>query len=596
MIADIIPETKTGTIPYFSYLVPDEFIAKIKIGSVVQINLGNRKLRGVVYKLGQVARNDYKLKPISSVLDDVALPPAYLQICEWISQYYICTLGEAVSLFLPPNLKRPKEVKKELSPGLKADLIKLTETQTQTLNVLKRKLIEKEPKPVLLHGVTGSGKTEIYIKLAKDVLKQKKQVILLLPEIILTPQITKRFQEVFGQEVLVIHSRLSKSERLKSYLDFFNGKVNILIGPRLALLVPSKNLGLIIVDEEQEDSYKQDQSPRYHSVDLAKYIAKSFGILCLLGTATPRIETYYDCKRGKIVLLELKERHHKLPMPPAKIVDLKEEIRSGNNSPISAVLQQELQAIISRKKQALLFLNRRGTSTFVSCRECGEVIVCPRCSIPLVYHIKNQDHYLNCHHCDFKSAIPTTCPVCHSAKIRFFGAGTEKIEQEVKALLPEANIAVIDSTNIKTKKDYEKFYKDFSEHKVSIAIGTQIIAKGLDFPGVDLVGVVSADTGLHLPHYKASEKVFQILTQVSGRSGRKNNPGQTIIQSYWPESPAIVFASQHDFQGFYSQEIKNRELFMDPPYTKIVRVISEHIKEEIAKRNISNFTYLYPKD
>jgi primosomal protein N' (replication factor Y) len=378
---------------------------------------------------------------------------------------------------------------------------------------------------------------------------------------------------------------LSKSERYSAYSQFYKGEKNIIIGPRSALLVPSQKLGLIIIDEEQEDSYKQEKDPRYHAVTLAEKIAQVSGALLLLGSATPRIETYHKAKEGTYDLFELKNRYGQLILPPAEIVDLKNEIKYNNFSPISEVLRRNIDTILKKKKQILLFLNRRGMSTFVSCRECGQVMICPNCSIPLVYHINGSD-YLNCHHCDYKTRVPSTCPNCGGNKIKFFGAGVDKIEKEIEKFFPKARIMKIEAKSLQNKGDYKKLHDDMKNKRIDILIGTQILAKGLDFPGVDLVGVISADVGLHLPYFRANEKVFSIITQVSGRSGRTENVGKTIIQTYWPESSAIKLAAKHDYHTFYENEILERIKHCYPPFCHLVRVISEDKNITKAKKEI----------
>ncbi len=592
MICEVIPEKRTALDKKaFSYLVSDELKKNITVGSIVSIPFNKKNIRGVVANLQLTTYNlqlDYKLKEIISIDDNFSLPKEYIEIAKWIAEYYLCSLGEAISLFLPPNIKNPRSKFSNLRTT-DNDLynvdIKLSSDQKEVFKQLVNKLSTSNQEPILLHGVTGSGKTEIYIKLTEEILRRKQQVVVLTPEIMLTPQLVERFEMYFFNKICLMHSGLSKSERYNCYKEFSSGAKPIIIGPRSALLVPNNNIGLIIIDEEQEDAYKQEKDPRYHVVDLAVKIAKKLDTFLLLGSATPRIETYYKCKGN---LLELKNRYQKLILPPAKIVDLKDEIKKDNFSPISVELKNKIVEILKKKKQTILFLNRRGMSTFVSCRECGEVINCPRCSIPLVYHVFGEQNILNCHHCDYKSKVPAKCPNCGSTKIKFFGIGIDKIEKEVIELFPKARIKKIDSKSLQKKNDYMKLYDDLKNHQIDILIGTQILAKGLDISNVDLVGIISADTGLHLPFYKAGEKVFSLITQVSGRSGRKNNVGQTIIQTYWPDSPSIRLAALHDYHTFYENEIVEREKYNYPPFCHLVRVISEDRNEQRAKKEIDD--------
>ncbi len=617
MIADVIVETKTrGDSETFSYLVPDNIMKDISVGSIVEVPFGSRTLLGVVNSTERGSGSDksFKIKNIKSINPLFSLPKSYIKISKWISSHYFASLGESTALFLPPKIKRPRD-RKDTSDKIPAlpvidseaqtrgagrqdtniKLKKLNSEQTIIFESLKKDLISPNPtsprlrgvpKPALIHGVTGSGKTEIYIKLAKEAIKNKKQVVVLVPEIMLTPQTIQKFREVFPDQICLMHSKLNMSEKYHCYNDFYSGNKSIVIGPRSALLVPSPNIGLIIVDEEQEESYKQEQNPRYNAIDLAEKIAQSQNALLVLGTATPRIETYFKAKEGIYNLYKLENRYNKLLLPPAEIINLKDEIKKDNHYVISEKLQKELQLILKNKKQALLFLNRRGSSTFVSCRECGFVVNCPKCEIPLIHHNLRAGFDMRCHHCDYRSKSPTKCPKCESIKIKFFGAGVEKVEAQLQTIFPKARIRRVDSDTIRSKKDYDNLYNDVRKKKVDFVLGTQMLAKGHDFPEIDLVGIISADTGLHMPHFRASERTFRILTQVSGRSGRTHNVGKTIIQTYWPNSRAIIAAQKHDFELFYNEEIKHRKESNYPPFSNIVRIVSEDRDIKIAKSNI----------
>jgi len=635
MIVEIIPETKTTRGEgVFSYVVPEELKGKITVGTIMIIPFGQRKIRGIVAKIhpsrlrsaeaenspvsptasrgGKVPAypayrtgrrqagksQNYKLKSIISINDKFIIPEKYIKIAHWVAEYYLCSLGEAISLFLPPVIKRPRK-KSEIrmstrlagdSPRRKSEtnikLNQLTNDQKFIFEKLAKNLTSDNKKPALIYGVTGSGKTEIYLHLAKKTIELGKNVILLVPEIILTPQNIERFEEVFAGEVCIMHSGLSRSERLQCWQDFYSGRKKIIVGPRSALLVPSENIGLIIVDEEQEESYKQEQNPRYDALALAEKITRETGALLILGSATPRIETFYKAKTDKYNLLILSGRYNLLTLPTAEIVDLRDEIKRENFSPISEKLHQALTRILKKKEQAISFLNRRGMSTFISCRDCGEVINCSRCDVPMVYHFDQNGDFFSCHHCDRKQTIPSKCPKCGSLRIKYFGAGVEKIEAEICRLFPKARLKRVDAKVLRTHTEYENFYQDFKNHKFDIVIGTQILAKGFDIPGVSLVGIVSADVGLHLPHFRASEKIFRLITQVSGRSGRRDKPGQTVIQTYWPNSTAIKFAAKHDFEGFYNEEIKRRLAKNYPPKTHIIRVLSEDRIQNTAKQQI----------
>jgi len=593
MIAEVAPEIRVfgSKIALFSYLVPEEMKTKIRLGSIVLISFGKRKIRGIVFELKEETMDN--LKTITAVNENISLEKAYLETARWISSYYLCSLGEAASLFLPPEMKRPRKVVGQ-AIKIKPNNVTLADDQEKVYLELLSKL--KNPqKPSLLLGVTGSGKTEIYLELTKKTIEDGKQVIILVPEIMLTPQTLSRFQSMFGDEIAIMHSGLSLSEKYACYTDFYFGNKKIVVGPRSALLIPSQRLGLIIIDEEQEDAYKQDHNPRYHSVDLAKEIAKNTHSLLLLGSATPRVETYYETEKGEMDLSELKERFNSESLPKAQIIDLKEEHRKGNYSIFSESLVKELREVMDNKKQALLFLNRRGMSTFISCRDCGEVLLCPNCQISLAYHLDEKNGYLNCHHCDYKSPVPSRCPECQSTKIKFFGTGIEKVIAELNTLFPKARTFRADSASLQRKGDYELFDKMLRNHEIDIVAGTQIVAKGLDIDNIDMVGVVSADTSLHLPHFRANEKTFQIITQVSGRSGRKASTGKTIIQSYWPENSSIQFASNHDYKGFFKLEIEERKKFHYPPFVHILRIVSEDKDKKKASEKINILTDIIKK-
>ncbi|HOX40640.1 MAG TPA: primosomal protein N' [bacterium] len=583
MIAEIIPETKSGAIEVFDYIVPDEFKTLIKVGQIVLIPFGRREIRGLITKTKTQNTSNYKLKKISRLLD-LIFPLPYLQAIEWIANYYLCSQGEALSLFLPPFLTKARTLP-EKQKTYESKKIDFSDDQKEALSRLEEIYLAPQ-KPTLLFGITGSGKTELYIELAKNATAENKQVVVLVPEITLTPQTVERFEQVFNNDVVVMHSNLSKSERFHCYQNFYSGMKSIIVGPRSALLVPSKNLGLIIVDEEHTDAYKQDASPRYNAVDLACEIGAKTGAMVLLGTATPRIETFHRATTGEYNLVMLESRHHRKTLPSSTLVDLREEVKAGNFSPISNKLKESIEKTLEKKRQVLLFLNRRGMATFVSCRDCGHVELCPNCSIPMVYHLGGEFGHLNCHHCDHKAAVPTCCPDCHSHRIKFFGSGIEKVELELKHLFPNNTILKVEGSALTRRNSQVDLNKTLRSAKADIILGTQIIAKGFDLPGVDLVGVISADIGLNLPHFRAGERTFQLVTQVSGRSGRLDDSGHTLIQTYWPDSPALKAASLHDYSGFYKEEIKNRELFLYPPFRALVRIISEHKQESTARRLI----------
>lgn len=425
------------------------------------------------------------------------------------------------------------------------------------------------PETFLLHGVTGSGKTEIYLSVIEEVLRRSKEVIFLVPEISLTPMMVHRFEARFKNRVAVLHSGLSVGEKYDEWRRILRKEVSIVIGARSACFAPFANLGMIVVDECHESTYKQDEMPKYYAIDVAAHRCRHFGIPLLLGSATPNIETYARCKRGYFRLLELPHRANHAQMPEVKVIDMKKEFKDGNLGSISETLQEEIRRGLERKEQSILLLNRRGYSPFVICRDCGNVISCPNCDISLAYH--EVDHSLKCHYCGHKEEIRKTCPKCGSENLRFMGAGTQKIEAEIEALFPSARIIRMDNDSTRTKNAHEKLLEEFSSAG-DILLGTQMIAKGLDFPRVTLVGILQADSNLFNSDFRAPEKTFQLITQVSGRAGRGDLKGKVVIQAYNPEHYAIRFAVTNDYPGFYQYEMGIRKSAKYIPFYYLVEI------------------------
>lgn len=413
-----------------------------------------------------------------------------------------------------------------------------------------------QPETFLLHGVTGSGKTEIYLAAIEQVVQRGKQVIFLVPEISLTPMMVRRFQARFQNRVAILHSGLSVGEKYDEWRRIIRGEVEIVIGARSACFAPFSRLGMIVVDECHESTYKQEDMPKYYAVDVAIHRCRHFGIPLLMGSATPNIETYARYKRGYIRLLELSHRANQSSMPEVEVVDMKQEFKTGNLASISAKLKEAIETCLARKEQSILLLNRRGYSPFVICRDCGNVIRCPNCDISLAYH--EVDHSLKCHYCGHKEDIKKACPKCGSANLRFMGTGTQKIETEIEAMFPSAKIIRMDNDSTRTKNAHEKLLDAFQEEG-DILLGTQMIAKGLDFPRVTLVGILQADGHLFNADFRSPEKTFQLITQVSGRAGRGSLPGKVIVQAFNPSHYAIRFAVENDYQGFYQYEMGIRK-------------------------------------
>ncbi|MDQ0206409.1 primosomal protein N' [Alkalicoccobacillus murimartini] len=439
-----------------------------------------------------------------------------------------------------------------------------TDEQQQAFIPLKKAIVDKRSETFLLHGVTGSGKTEIYLQAIDEVMKQGKEAIMLVPEISLTPQIVSRFKSRFGEEVAVMHSGLSVGEKYDEWRRIHRSEVKVVVGARSAVFAPFSNLGLIIMDEEHETSYKQEDMPRYHTKEVA--IKRSVHHQCpvILGSATPSLETFARAQKGVYTLLSLKHRVNNRPMPTVDIVDMREELRAGNRSMFSVSLMEALKRRLELGEQSVLFLNRRGYSTFVMCRDCGYVPQCEHCDISLTYHRSN--HSLKCHYCGHEETMPVECPECTSEHIRFFGSGTQKVEEELTRVLPEARVIRMDVDTTRTKGSHQRLLDAFGNGDADILLGTQMIAKGLDFPNITLVGVLAADTMLHIPDFRSAERTFQVLEQVSGRAGRHQRPGEVLLQSYTPEHYSIELVKSHDYDTFYQMEMRQRKAAEYPPY------------------------------
>jgi primosomal protein N' (replication factor Y) len=428
---------------------------------------------------------------------------------------------------------------------------------------------ESSIKPFLLHGVTGSGKTEIYFEIAADVISAGKQVLYLVPEIALTPQTLQRARARFGGQVALLHSNMTDGERFDQWFKIKNGLAHFVLGARSALFAPFTRLGLIVVDEEHETTYKQEDTPRYHVRRVAEKLAELTGARLLFGSATPAVETFYRAASGSYHYVKLGERYNARPLPEVTLVDMREELQKKNKNILSAPLFQALETTLANREQALLFLNRRGHSTFILCRDCGQALQCPACEVSLTYH--SQDNVLRCHYCDYRQKVPDCCPNCHSTRIRYFGNGTQKLEAELAEHFGTARIVRMDHDSTTRKGAYHQIYQDLTAGAVDILLGTQMIAKGLDLPRVTLVGVISADSALNMPDFRSAERCFQLLTQVAGRAGRGDRSGRVIFQTYNPEHYAVALAKNHDYQGFYQAEIVEREKMAYPPFAEIMK-------------------------
>jgi primosomal protein N' (replication factor Y) (superfamily II helicase) len=461
----------------------------------------------------------------------------------------------------------------------KTSPLPLTLQQSEAIKPILEKINQSLYQTFLLYGVTGSGKTEIYLQSIQRVLEEGKEAIVLVPEISLTPQMVHRFKGRFGDDVAVLHSGLSVGEKYDEWRKIQRKEVKVVVGARSAIFAPFENIGIIIIDEEHETSYKQEENPRYHARDVAVHRAETHQCPVILGSATPSLESFARASKGVFELLTLSKRMNDGDLPSVSIVDMREELRSGNRSMFSQELFDKLQTRLEKGEQTVLFLNRRGHSSFIMCRDCGFVVQCPHCDISLTYH--RFSNGMKCHYCGYEESVPGTCPECTSEHIRYFGTGTQKVEEELNKLLPGARIIRMDVDTTSRKGSHEKLLTAFGEGKADILLGTQMIAKGLDFPNITLVGVLSADTMLHLPDFRAAEKTFQLLTQVSGRAGRHKLPGEVVIQTYTPEHYSIELASEHDYDRFYMQEMMMRKMGAYPPYYFITLITLSH--EDLMK-------------
>ncbi|MBC1999537.1 primosomal protein N' [Listeria marthii] len=442
----------------------------------------------------------------------------------------------------------------------------------------------KEQETFLIHGVTGSGKTEIYLQTIEAKLKEGKEAIVLVPEISLTPQMVERFKSRFGSEVAVLHSALSSGEKYDEWRKIERKEARVVVGARSAVFAPFENLGIIIIDEEHEASYKQEDNPRYHARDVAIWRATKYQCPVVLGSATPSLESFARAKKGVYTLIELPSRVNDRAMPEVNVVDMREELRKENRTEFSTELLEKIKDRIAKKEQTVLMLNRRGYSSFVMCRDCGYVVECPNCDISLTYH--QSSNQMKCHYCGHEERVPQKCPSCEGEHIRYFGTGTQKVEESLTKLIPEARVIRMDVDTTRTKGAHEKLLKSFRNHEADILLGTQMIAKGLDFPDITLVGVLNADTMLHLPDFRASERTFQLLTQVSGRAGRHERTGEVVVQSYNPEHYSIEFAKKHDFIGFYNHEMQLRKMGSYPPFYYLTMINVSDENEMKAIRTI----------
>ncbi|MCL2547707.1 MAG: primosomal protein N' [Symbiobacteriaceae bacterium] len=587
-----------------TYSVPEEMVGTLAIGSLVKVPLKNEITTGAVVGIGE-KEPTFAVRPITALLDDdlgPVLRTEQLALIEWLAEYYLTPWAHAFAVVLP-QASRGRSRKnnssadsaKEVPPTSHYQpLHTLTTAQQQALDDIILEFNSPESRPVLLHGVTGSGKTEIYMHLIEDQLKQSHSCLVLVPEITLTVQLMDRFRNRFGDKVVVLHSGMTNSARKQNWRMIRTGQARIVVGARSAVFAPLRELGLIILDEEHEHTFKSEEDPKYHARDVAIWRGNYNGARILLGSATPSLESFYLACNEKYKLVSLGERIHARPMAAIELVDMRRELQEGNRSLFSRMLLRDLEGIVSRGEQAILFHNQRGFHRMTLCRSCGFVLECPECEVPLIEHKDSghqtvsgqhrQESHLKCHICDYEIEMPDKCPQCGSGYLRFFGIGTEKVVEECAKAFPQARILRLDADSSRQRDAKTEIVRSFGNHQAEILVGTQMVAKGLDFPAVTLVGIISADSILRAPDYRATEQAYSLMTQVSGRSGRGDHPGRVIIQSYAPEHPLVQAVRSQSYQAFYNTEIPRREKHFEPPFSFLAWVTASALTPQDAFR------------
>lgn len=591
----------------FTYAVPDEL--ELKVGEAVVVPFQAGEKPGLVLSFHS-EKPDFKTKSIVGKLSNEAfLEEWQMKIADWISEYYFCSKYDSIRLFLPKGIfkiskRKPRDLNKKSIQKTPEDRA-LTPAQKKIVE----DIINKKRKVSLIQGVTGAGKTEIYIHLIKNCIQEGKQALVLAPEIALTPQLLKQFEAHFPR-IALIHSKVTPATRAELWRKIRRGEIDLVLGSRSAVFSPFQNLGLIVMDEEHEWSYKQDQSPRYHARSVALKITELTDAQLVLGSATPSVESRWHADSGAYQLYTLEERISGTALPRVEVVDMRVELQKKNFSLFSESIEQKISSTLKAKEQIILFLNRRGSASSTVCRDCGFTSKCNDCELPLTFHARNfLRPTLVCHHCGQFSELPTLCPQCKSTRIRQLGLGTERVETELQKLFPLARIARADKDTMNKRDSYDELHDNLNNEKIDILIGTQMIGKGFDIAKVSLVGILMADLGLHIPDFRTTERMFELLTQVAGRAGRRDKQGQVILQTYNPDHPAITYSKTHDYNGFYEQEISARKALQFPPFTKLIKVMifarsakeaqtrAEALKQDLAHPNLEIFSApaLFPK-
>jgi len=588
---DVVPLAYTGEATVFTYHGP----ANLSEGALVTIPLSRRSVTGVVIK--SVPKPKFTTRPITDVLNLPPVSAGLRELAAWLSDYYAASPSSIWSTMLPAGLTRKRRATKTGTapagpppePALPATLTNmppLTDEQAAALHKIRSSNLSAH----LIQGVTGSGKTRLYLELATEALSAGRSVLVLVPEITLTPQTVAAFESAFGSRVLTSHSKLTEAKRHAIWLAATTAAVaaqpRVIIGPRSCLFMPVYHLGLIVVDESHETSYKQDQHPRYHAVTTAAKLAHISGARLVLGSATPGLNELFLAHEHRLEHILLSQRANKIPQPKARIIDLRDKQLFKSSKFITQPLIAAISNTIDLGRQSLLYLNRRGSASSQVCGDCGHVTTCPHCELPLTFHADLMR--LICHHCNFRMANPAVCPECHGADLRLIGIGTKRLESEIVGLFPGARIARLDRDSA-TIKHITAVLRGLREREIDIVVGTQMIAKGLDLAGLDTVGVINADTLLHLPDFTAAERTFQLLSQVSGRAGRGDRPGEVFIQTYTPDHPAIVAAATGTYDQFAATELAARHSLHYPPYVFMLKLTVAAATHEAAQAEATHF-------
>ncbi|MEA4860409.1 MAG: primosomal protein N' [Sphaerochaeta sp.] len=560
----------------YTYSIPESLKVEVGIGQRVMVPFGKREMTAYVIAVLDAFEASYEVKPIKRVIDEKPLfGEQNIALAQWMARFYLCSQGEALSMMIPGG-------RRDVSPpvlDVEEDLLleKVEHLSDEQQNAIDA--ILSSPKQMhYLFGVTGSGKSEVFLRCAESVIAEGKSVIYLVPEITLTHQLARQVTNRFANKVAILHSALTPSQRLREWKRILNGEVQLAIGARSAVFAPFPNLGLIILDEEHENSYKSGNTPRYHARQVAQRRCQTEKALLIMGSATPSLEAYSLMQEGSQVQAHyLKKRVAGGSMPTMEVVNLAFE-----KSVISTALRQAIKETLASKHQVILFLNRRGFSYFFHCNSCGYELRCPNCAVSLTYH--KGANQMVCHYCGYRSAPMKVCPECRSLDVSYSGFGTEMVEQEVRALFPQARIERLDTDSAKQKGHVAKVLSDFRSGEIDILLGTQMVAKGLNFPLVQLVGIVLADSGMNIPDFRAQERTFSLLVQVSGRAGRYNDQGRVIIQTFHPENPAIRYALEGNLERFYEEELAVRKDTGFPPYSRLVNLVLRGRSKEKVER------------